>query len=82
MPFANESGNADAEYLSDRMTETLINSLSQLPNPNVKARSSLFRYKGKETNPQTIGEGLHVQVIPNGCVTQRADQLTLSLERL
>jgi hypothetical protein len=46
MPFVNESGNADVEYLSDGMTETLISSLSQLPNLNVKARSSVFRYKG------------------------------------
>src|SRR6266571_3306841 len=53
MPFVNEGGNAVVEYLSDGMTETLISSLSQLPNLNVKARSSVFRYKGKETNPQT-----------------------------
>ena len=49
LPFVNESGNTDAEYLSDGMTETLIGSLSQLPNLNVKARSSVFRYKRKET---------------------------------
>src|SRR5258705_2686419 len=47
MPFVNESGNADVEYLSDGMTETLISSLSQLPNLTVKARSTVFRYKGK-----------------------------------
>src|SRR5882762_3835332 len=80
MPFVNESGNADVEYLSDGMTETLISGLSQLPNLNVKARSSVFRYKGKETNPQTIGKELNVQAILNGRVSQRGDQLTLSLE--
>ena len=80
MPFVNESGNADVEYLSDGMTETLISSLSQLPNLNVKARSSVFRYKGKETNPQTIGKELNVQAILNGRIVQRGDQLTLSLE--
>jgi len=80
MPFVNESGNADVEYLSDGMTETLISSLSQLPNLNVKARSSVFRYKGKETNPQTIGKELSVQALLNGRVVQRGDQLTLSLE--
>ncbi|MDQ1639786.1 MAG: hypothetical protein QOF62_3125 [Pyrinomonadaceae bacterium] len=80
MPFVNESGNADIDYLSDGMTETLISSLSQLPNLNVKARSSVFRYKGKETNPQTIGKELNVQAILNGRVAQRGDQLTLSLE--
>ena len=51
MPFGNESGNAGIEYLSDGMTETLISSLSQIPNLNVKARSLVFRYKGQETNP-------------------------------
>jgi TolB-like protein/Tfp pilus assembly protein PilF len=80
MPFVNESGNADIDYLSDGMTETLISSLSQLPNLNVKARSSVFRYKGKETNPRTIGKELNVQAILNGRVSQRGDQLTLSLE--
>src|SRR6266852_3461050 len=80
MPFVNESGNAELEYLSDGMTETLIGSLSQLPNLNVKARSSVFRYKGKETNPQTIGKELSVQALLNGRVAQRGDDLTLNLE--
>jgi TolB-like protein/tetratricopeptide (TPR) repeat protein len=80
MPFVNESGNADVEYLSDGMTETLIGSLTQLPNLNVKARSSVFRYKGKETDTKTIGKELNVQAILNGRVAQRGDQLTLSLE--
>jgi serine/threonine protein kinase len=60
MPFVNESGNADTEYLSDGMTETLINSLSQLPRLSVKARSSVFHYKGKTVVPQTIGNELSV----------------------
>jgi eukaryotic-like serine/threonine-protein kinase len=80
MPFVNESGNPDVEYLSDGMTETLIKSLSQLPNLNVKPRSSVFRYKGKETDLQTIARELNVQAILNGRVVQRGDQLTLSLE--
>jgi serine/threonine protein kinase/Tfp pilus assembly protein PilF len=80
MPFVNESGNADVEYLSDGMTETLINSLSQIPHLSVKARSSVFRYKGKETDAKTIGKELNVQAILNGRVVQRGDQLTLNLE--
>ena len=80
MPFFNESGNADVEYLSDGMTETLIASLSQLPNLNVKARSSVFRYKGKATDAKSIGKELNVQAVLNGRVMQRGDQLTLSLE--
>jgi TolB-like protein/Tfp pilus assembly protein PilF len=80
MPFVNESGNADVEYLSDGMTETLIKSLSQLPRLSVKARSSVFRYKGKDVSPQTVGNELSVQAVLLGRVIQRGDQLTLSLE--
>jgi eukaryotic-like serine/threonine-protein kinase len=80
LPFINASGNADVEYLSDGMTETLIKSLSQLPNLNVKSRSSLFRYKGKETDAKTIGKELNVEAILNGRLVQRGDQLTLNLE--
>ena len=80
MPFVNESGNDDNEYLSDGMTETLISSLSQLPNLNVKPRSSVFRYKGKETNPQTIAKELNVQAILNGRVVQRGQDISLFVE--
>ncbi|MGI8640309.1 MAG: protein kinase domain-containing protein [Pyrinomonadaceae bacterium] len=80
MPFVNESGNADVEYLSDGMTEMLISSLSNLPNLNVKPRSSVFRYKGKETDPQTIGKELNVQAILNGRVVQRGQDISLFVE--
>jgi serine/threonine-protein kinase len=80
MPFVNDSGNADVEYLSDGMTDTLISSLSQLPNLKVKARSSVFRYKGKATDARTIGKELNVQAVLNGRVVQRGDRLTLGLE--
>jgi serine/threonine protein kinase/pimeloyl-ACP methyl ester carboxylesterase/tetratricopeptide (TPR) repeat protein len=80
MPFVNASGNADVEYLSDGMTEQLINNLSQLPSLSVKPRSSVFRYKGKDVDAQQLGSDLNVQSVVNGRVTQRGDQLTLSLE--
>ena len=80
MPFANETGDADAEYLSDGMTDTLINTLSQFPNLAVKARGTVFTYKGKTISPQQIGNELSVQAVLNGRVAQRGDQLTLSLE--
>jgi len=80
MPFVNESGNADVEYLSDGMTETLIKSLSNLSSLDVKPRSAVFRYKGKDTDLQTIAKALNVQAILNGRVAQRGDELTLSLE--
>ncbi|MGQ0762506.1 MAG: tetratricopeptide repeat protein [Acidobacteriota bacterium] len=80
LPFVNASGNADLEYLSDGMTETLMGNLSQIPNLHVKARSLVFRYKGKETNPQTIGQELNVQAILNGRVVQHGTDLILYLE--
>ena len=80
LPFINQSGNADNEYLSDGMTETLINSLSQLPNLAVKARSSVFSYKGKEVSPKQIGNELSVQAVLNGRIAQRGDNITLGLE--
>ena len=80
MPFLNESGNVDLEYLSDGMTETLINGLSRLPNLSVKARSTVFHYKGKGTTPQQVGTDLSVQAVLNGRLKQHGDELTLSLE--
>lgn len=80
MPFVNASGNADLEYLSDGMTDSLINSLLHLPNLNVQSMSSVLRYKGKETDPAAIGRELNVQAILNGRVVQRGDGLTLYLE--
>ena len=80
MPFVNASGNPDIEYLSDGVTESLINSLSQLSNLSVKARSSVFRYKGKDIEPQKVAAELKVQAVLNGRVTERGDDLTISLD--
>src|SRR6266511_3941530 len=79
MPFANESGNADLEYLSDGMTETLIASLSKLPDLQVKASSSVFRYKGS-TDTQTIGKELNARAVLYGRVVQRGEDLVLHVE--
>ena len=80
MPFVNASGNGDLDYLSDGMTETLIRSLSQLPNLSVKSRSTVFTYKDKRTTPNSLGQELGVQAVLLGRVVQRGDALSLSLE--
>ena len=80
LPFQNGSSNADNEYLSDGMTESLISSLSQMPNLNVKARSSVFRYKGKEADLKKIAQELGVQAILSGRIVERGEQLILNLE--
>ncbi len=80
MPFVNESGNEDIEYLSDGMTETLISSLTEIPNLSVKARSTVFYYKGKNKTPKEIGDELGVEAVLLGRLVQRGDDLKLSLE--
>jgi TolB-like protein/Tfp pilus assembly protein PilF len=80
MPFVNETGDPQAEYLSDGMTDALISSLSELPNLKVKARTSVFRYKGKEIDTKTIGKELGVQAIVNGRVAQRDGRTSVTLE--
>ncbi|MCF7763608.1 MAG: protein kinase [Verrucomicrobia bacterium] len=80
MPFANASGDPNREYLSDGITESLINSLSQSPNLEVKSRDSAFRYKGKDTDSQTIGRELGVRAIFKGRITQQGDTLAISAE--
>jgi serine/threonine-protein kinase len=80
LPLRNESGNADLEYLSDGMTESLINSLSQLPDMKVIARSSVFRYKGKEVDVQQAAKELNVRAVLTGRVMQRGDTLDVSID--
>ena len=80
LPLTNVGGDPNAEYLSDGVTESLIDSLSQLPNLAVKSRSSVFRYKGREIDPQTVGKELDVQAVLNGRVEQRGDALSINLE--
>ncbi|PYS47413.1 MAG: hypothetical protein DMF68_16045 [Acidobacteria bacterium] len=80
LPFANVGGDANTEYLSDGLTESLINSLSQLPNLKVIARSSVFRYKGREVDPQSVGRELNVRAVLTGRVIQMGDNLTIQTE--
>ena len=80
LPFVNGSADANAEYLSDGITESLINSLSQLPHLKVMSRDSAFRYKGKEIDAETVGRELGVRAVFKGRVTQRGDSLTISTE--
>jgi eukaryotic-like serine/threonine-protein kinase len=80
LPFVNGSGDPNMEYLSDGITESLINSLSQLPHLKVMSRDSAFRYKGKDTDAETIGRELGVRAIFNGRVMQRGDDLEISAE--
>ena len=55
LPFVNESGDPNTEYLSDGISDSIINSLSRLPNLKVKSLNAVLRYKGKQIDPQTVG---------------------------
>ncbi|HXG92117.1 MAG TPA: protein kinase [Blastocatellia bacterium] len=80
LPLANASDDADAEYLSDGITESLINSLSQLPRLKVMARSTVFRYKSNEYDAQAMGLALEVDAVLVGRVLLRGDNLVISIE--
>ena len=80
LPFTNETGDPDAEYLSDGITETLINSLAQLPKLRVTARTTVFRYKGRNLPPQMIGQDLGVRAVLTGTLAQRGDALVIQVD--
>src|SRR6266403_2882550 len=80
MPFQNRSADADTEYLSDGLAESLIYRLSQLPNLKVSPTSSVFGYKGKETDAQKIGNELGVSAVMTGRIVKRGENLTISVE--
>ncbi len=80
MPFINESANPEIEYLSDGITESLIRRLSNIPNLSVKARSSVFTFKGKNLDAKLIGDELNVDAVLIGRLTRNGDDLTLRLE--
>lgn len=80
MPFENATGNADVEYISDGMTESLIYNLSKLPDLFVKARSSVFRYKGRESDALLVGRELGVQAVLNGRIQQRGDVMVFNVD--
>ena len=80
MPFLNLSGDVSIDYLSDGMTENLIRSLSNIPDLSIKARSTVFTYKGKETSPKQIGEELTVDAVLIGKLLHTGDELKLDIE--
>ena len=80
LPFDGDSADTNGEYLSDGITENLINSLSQFPNLRVMARGTVFRYKGKDVDPQMAGNDLHVHAVLSGRLQQRGDTLIVQAE--
>ena len=80
LPFENRSGNADTDYLSDGLSDSLVYRFSRLPNLKVSPTSSVTRYKGKQTDIAQIAKELEVDAVMSGKLAQRGDDLTISVE--
>jgi serine/threonine protein kinase/tetratricopeptide (TPR) repeat protein len=80
LPFVNATSDANADYLSDGVTEGIINKLSQLPKLKVMARSTVFRYKGRDVDAQTVGRELRVRAVLSGRLQHVGDHLIVSVE--
>ena len=74
------SADPNTEYLSDGISESIINSLSRLPNLRVKSLRSVLRYKGQQVDPQAVGRELNVKAVVLGRLTQQGDGLAISTE--
>ncbi|HEV8484458.1 MAG TPA: protein kinase, partial [Blastocatellia bacterium] len=80
LPFVNANGDPNTESLSDGISDSIINSLSRLPNMKVIAISSVLRYKGKQVDPQAVGRELNVRAVLMGRLTLQGDGLTIGTE--
>ena len=80
LPFVNSGGDTDTEYLSDGISESLITSLSRVPNLQVKSRDSVFRYKGKSTEIRTAARELGVRAVLKGRLVRRGESLSVDVE--
>jgi serine/threonine-protein kinase len=78
LPFSNND--PSTQYLSDGITESLIENLSQLPDLKVKSSSTVFHYKGRDADPAEIGRELGVHALLSGSIVQRGDELAVSVE--
>ena len=81
LPFVNVNNDPNAEYLSDGLSDSIINSLSQLPNlKKVISLNSVLPYKGKQIDAQAVGRELNVRAVLMGRLTLRGDELLISTE--
>ena len=80
LPFDNQNRDPDTDYLSDGIPESIIHSLSQLPQLRVMARSTVFSYKGKDVDPRKVGNDLGVRAVLMGRLIQQGDNLAIRTE--
>jgi serine/threonine-protein kinase len=80
LPFVNDSKDPNADYLSDGLTESIINSLSQLPNLRVMSRNAAFRFKGPNLDPLEAGRTLNVGAVLTGRLVKLEDSVIIKTE--
>lgn len=80
LPFIDESSNPDAEYINDKIAESLINSLSKLPQLRVVPRSVVAAYKGRAIDPRKIGEELNVRAVVTGRMRRHGDIISIQAD--
>jgi serine/threonine protein kinase/tetratricopeptide (TPR) repeat protein len=80
LPFENVSRDPENDYLSDGITASLINNLATVPKLRVMAQSTVFRYKGREIDPQAIGRELNVRAVLTGRMMQSGGSLRIGTE--
>lgn len=80
LPFTTDETAADAAYLSDGITESLINSLAAIPKLRVVPRSTVFRLKGRDLDPIAAGVELDVKTLLTGRIARRGEMLTIQAE--
>jgi serine/threonine-protein kinase len=79
LPLINASGDPNLEYLTDGIAESLMNSLSQLPNLKVMSRNTAFRYKNKEQDAEKVGKELNVRSVLTGSLRQIGDRIVINV---
>src|SRR6185503_7950941 len=80
LPFVDESSDPDAQYINDKIAESLINSLSKLPQLRVVPRSVVSGYKGKEIDPRKVGQELNVQAVVTGRMRRHGDIISIQAD--
>ncbi len=80
LPFINETQDSEAEYLTEGITESLINTLSELPELSISSRNAVIQYKGKEQDARKVGQELEVKAVLIGRLTRRGNEVRVNAE--
>jgi TolB-like protein/DNA-binding winged helix-turn-helix (wHTH) protein/Flp pilus assembly protein TadD len=80
MPFVNVNADPNVEYLSEGISDSIINNLSELPGLKVSSLNSVLRYKGKQIDPRVMAHELNVRAVLMGRLTRQGDDISITAE--